>query len=148
MAALIAALGSVLLVTVEANSASGAFRDDGIIAAADLARLQNYLVEVTGSKPPSASPHVGGASARDITRLRDYLADVTSATGRPRQIVAQGNNDDLLTPQTSPTPAPSGSNKPAGDDLLTPAPSGGDLLTPAPGGSDLLTPGANIPQTR
>lgn len=145
MAALIAASGgSVLPVTVDARSPSDALAVHGT-AATDLARLEKYWAEVTGGKPPSTSPHNRGASAPDIIRLRDYLADVTSATGRPRQIVAQGNNDDLLTPQTSPAPAPSGSNKPAGDDLLTPAPSGGDLLTPAPGGNDLLTPGANNP---
>ena len=145
MAALIAGFGgAVLPVAAEARPLSTASRDDGATAG-DFARLENYLLQVKGGRSPSTSLSGGGAAATDIGRLQNYLANVKGSKNQPNQVVAQGKNDDLLTPPSSPAPA-----KPGGDELLTPAPAkpaGNDLLTPAPAaGNDLLTPGAKSPE--
>lgn len=163
-AALIVGVGSAVLLAVlpagaETRSPS-ASRDDYVGAAADRARLENYLTKVNGGRSSSAPPRDANA-ARDVNRLQNYLASVNGGKGKPNkgpadqgrlnQVVAQGNKDDLLTPSPLP-PAPSKpSEKPSGDDLLTPAPAapgGNDLLTPAPAqsGNDLLTPGNKSPE--
>jgi hypothetical protein len=118
-------------------------RDDRA-AAEDIARLQDYVVQVNGGKSTSTALRDDGAGGEDIARLQNYLTYVRGGKGRPIE-VAQGNNDDLLTPSSPPAAAPSGASKPSGDNLLTPAPGGGDLLTPAPSGGDLLTPGSKSP---
>ena len=135
----------VLPAAAESRPLSTSFRPDGA-AAAELGRLESYLGEVNGDQRPSAPLRV--AAADDVARLQNYLAHAKGGKERSNRI-AQGNKDDLLTPSTPPPPAPSGSSKSSGDDLLAPSkPSGGnDLLTPAPAqsGNDLLTPGASNP---
>jgi hypothetical protein len=149
-AAVIAALGTLLLAAWPfiAEAGSPLTPSPDIAADPDVLSLKNYLSEISGTSQ-SASPRQRVAAADDINRLQNYLAKVNGGKGRQNPVVAQGNKDDLLTP-SSPAPAPSGSNKSSGDDLLTPsAPKGGnDLLTPAPaqGGNDLLTPGAKSPE--
>jgi Cytochrome c554 and c-prime len=138
----IAGFGAIVLlalppVATQAHSPSASLSDD---AAADIARLESYLVQVNGRKSSPASLRDNDAEvADDLARLENYLANVNGGKGRSSKL-AQGNNDDLLTQPSTPAPAPSGSSKPSSDDLLAPAPSGSDLLTPAPTGGDLLTP--------
>ena len=140
VAALIAGLGGSALAFLphasEADSPSASFGDDAIDAA-DLARLKNYLVEVGGNSR-STPPRDGGVVAHDIGRLQEFLARINSSKDQPNQVVAQGNKDELLAPPSPPAPAPSGSSKPSGDELLTPA--------PAQGGNELLTPGTKSPE--
>jgi hypothetical protein len=93
---------------------------------ADVSRLKDYLAEINGKTSSVARRDDG---VEEIARLRNYLLSVKGSKGQSNIIVAQGGNDDLLTP-SAPAPAPSGSGKPSGDDLLTPAPGGNDLLTP------------------
>jgi hypothetical protein len=93
---------------------------------ADVSRLKDYLAEINGKTSSVARRDDG---VEEIARLRNYLLSVKGSKGQSNIIVAQGGKDDLLTP-SAPAPAPSGSGKPSGDDLLTPAPGGNDLLTP------------------
>jgi hypothetical protein len=137
LAALIVGLGGCVPPTAaEVPPPHPSFRDYG--TAADFARLENYLVEVDAGTLRSSSVRDGGVIAQDSKLLRSYLAYVNGGRGRSNLVVAQANKDDLLTAPSPPTPAPSGSTKPSGDELLAPA--------PAPGGSDLLTPGAKTPE--
>ena len=128
-AALIAGAAGAFLLAVSSLKAEGGSSalPQNSAADGDISRLKNYLIEVNGGNSPSVSRRDDGVEEQ--ARLRNYLLSVKGNNGQSNIIIAQGGKDDLLSP-SAPAPASSGSGKPAGDDLLTPAPGGNDLLTP------------------
>src|SRR5579872_346417 len=124
-AAVIAGGGGALLFAAQSLKAEVESSTRPSRAEIDVSRLKDYLAEINlkGSAPAHAD------STDDIARLQNYLRLVKGREGPSKILVAQAGKDDLLTPGPS-APAPSGSKKPSGDDLLAPSSGGNDLLAP------------------
>jgi Cytochrome c554 and c-prime len=142
--ALIAGVGSALLLASPLGAVESSSRPPGSDVDPDISRLKNYVAEINGKRTASASSRNDGVD--DVARLQHYLQSVRGRKEQSGVVVAQGGKDDLLTPAS---PAPSGSNKSGGDDLLAPSSGGGDLLTPgnnkAPEDALKVAPSASKP---
>lgn len=126
-AAAIAGFGGALLLAAQPLKAGveSSPPSSGLSADPDISRLTDYVAEIGGRKSTSAAARSDGAD--DIAQLQNYLRSVKGRKNPANIVVAQGDNDLL-------TPAPSGSGKSSGDDLLAPGTSKGpdDALKVAP----------------